>query len=416
MRRGQAAAPKLWRPSTPRGQANSEKPASCKLPLYTLENLCDGAAAPRMEAGKTVNNPTLACISQGQLSLEDANGSQILESPFGRSLRDRAVEIYNRNIWKTQGRGGQSLSRALRTPPEADPGEFRIAITSVTRGRRQGELWYTLETDEISGVFVRDSEGSEKRLFHTADFRARHLDVHPGSGEMALSVSRRNAMENLAVLKADGSDLIEVTDGESIDQAPRWVPAPGRRLVFQSSGMGRDRLGRFALHGPFSVQQLDLDTSAISCLAQSAEFDFVAPRFAADGALYYIRQPHANAPRAANPGAALFQTILLPLRILWGIGLLIDLVIARRTGTPAVLTREDGQQPVRTPATALLMRQTETGWEKAETIAEGVRAFDFAADGSIIYSNGFDVYRKPAGDGSAEKIMAGDNIEVLAAL
>jgi hypothetical protein len=369
-----------------------------------------------MEAGTSVTYPLLACISQGQLSLQGDGGGQILESPFGRSLRERAVQIYNRNAWKTQGRGGQSLSRALRAPTEPDPSEFRIAITSVTRGSHPGELLYTLETDEISGVFARDAEGVETRLFHTADFRARHPDAHPDGAEIALSISHRNGMENLAVLKADGSDLTEVTDGESVDQAPRWAPGPGRRLVFQSSGMARDLQGRLARPGPFAIQQLDLDTGEISCLAQAVDFDFLWPRIAADGTLYYIRRPNRYAPPPVSPWSALQQTVLLPFRILWVIGKLIDLSVERRTGSPLFAAKEAGEQVFKTPPSWVLMRQPAAGPEKAEMIAESARSFDLASDGSVIYSNGFDVYRMPTNGGPAAKILAVENIDFIAAV
>lgn len=360
--------------------------------------------------------PWLACISEGQLSLQSDGGSQILESPFARSLKDRAVQIYNRHAWKTQGRGGQSLSRALRAPTEPDPSQFRIAITSVTRGSHPGELFYTLETDEISGVFARDAEGVEKRLFHTTDFRAHHPDVHPDGAGIALSVSYRNGMANLAVLKTDGSDLTEVTDGESVDQAPRWAPGPGRRLVFQSSGMARDPRRRLSGNGSFAIQQLDLDTGEISCLAQAADFDFLWPRIAGDGTLYYIRRPNNNVAPPVNPWSALQQTVLLPFRILWAIGRLIDLYVERRTGNPIFPAKEAGEQAFKTPPSWVLMRQTTAGPERAETIAEGARAFDLASDGSVIYSNGFDVYRVPAQGGPAAKILTVENIDFLTAL
>ncbi len=364
-----------------------------------------------------MTSPLLACISQGQLSLQGDGGAQILESPFGRSLRDRAVQIYNRNAWKEQGRGGRMLASALHTPAERDPGEFRISITSVTRGNRPGELLYTLETDEISGVFARDAEGQETRLFHTADFRARYLDAHPNGAEIALSVLHRSGMENLAVVKADGSDLVEVTDGESQDQAPRWAPGPGRRLVFQSSGMARDALGRFARFGPFAIQQLDLDTGEIESLAQSAEFDFLWPRIAADQTLYYIRRPNADAPPPpATPWSAFQQTVLVPFQILRVIGRLIALSVERRTGSPLLPAKPAGAPAFQTPASWVLMRQTAAVMEKAEVLAENVRAFDLASDGSVLYSNGFEVYRMPADGGGATKVLSGEPIDCFAAL
>jgi hypothetical protein len=366
-----------------------------------------------------VTDPILACISQGQLALQGDAGEQILESPFGRSLRDRAVQIYNRHAWKTQGPGGQSLSRALRTPTERDPSEFRIAITSVTRGTQPGELLYTLETDEISGMFSRDAEGIEKRLFHTADYRIRDLDAHPDGAEIAACVFLRNGMANLAVLKIDGSDLTEVTDGDSVDQAPRWAPGPGRRLVFQSSGLGRDAVGRFARRGAATIQQLDLETREITCLAQDAGFDFLCPRIAADGSLYYIRRPNlVNAPPPVNPWLALQHTVLLPFRTLWVIGRLIDLFVEHKTGSPlfGTGTKQTGPPGAKIPDASVLMRQPAADPTKAAALARGVRSFDFATDGSVIYSDGSAVYRMPANGGTAAKILAGENIDCIAAL
>ena len=360
-----------------------------------------------------MTNPSLAYISRGQLHVQHDGGGEILESPFGRSLRDRAIQIHNRNAWKLRGRGGQSLSRALRTPEERNPGEFRIAITSVTRGRTPGELLYTLETDEISGVFARDASGFERRLFHTADFRTRHLDAHPDGSEVAVSIYYHTQMANLAVLNTDGSGLTEVTDGESLDEAPRWAPGKGRRLVFQSAGLARDAGSRFAGHGPFAIQQLDLETGDISCLAQDDQFDFLLPRYAADGALYYIRRPNAQVKQPVAPWTALLATAALPFRILWTIGMLIQVFIARPTDRP-MLVKEMAEEPVKTPSSWLLMRQGPHG--AAETIADGVLAYELADDGSVIYSNGVDVYRISATGKPAAKILAGVGIDRIAAL
>ncbi len=361
-----------------------------------------------------MTDPFLAYISSGQLHLQSDGGSEIVESPFGRSLRDRAAEIYNRHLWKSQGRGGQALSRALRAPAERNPTEFRIAITSVTRGHNAGELYYSLETDEISGVFARDAAGVEKRLFHTADFRTSHLDRHSGTSEIALSVNHHALLSNIAVLKADGSDLIEVTDGDSLDTSPRWVSGTGRRVVYQSAGIGRDRAGRLSGHGPFTIQQLDLDTGEVTCLAENADFDFLSPRIAADGSLWYIRKPIIK-PAPANPATALQHTVLLPFRILWGIMKLVEL-IARSSSGGQISAKEPGaEKATRTPSSWLLMRQT-PGTQEGETIARHVMSFDLAADGSVIYSDGCDVYRTGANGQSSAKILEGANVEIVAAL
>jgi hypothetical protein len=54
--------------------------------------------------------------------------------------------------------------------------------------------------------------------------------------------------------------------------------------------------------------------------------------------------------------------------------------------------------------------------EEVETIAESARSFDLAGDGSLVYSNGFDVYRISANGGRAAKILSGPSIDLIAAL
>lgn len=404
-RRGESVRP---------GRATIRTFGTASKPCEPSITCARGWLFPRMEPANSVPHPLLAYISCGRLHLESEDGGEILESAFGCSLRDRTIQIHNRNAWKLQGRGGQSLSRALHMPPEREPGSFRIAISSVSRGLNPGELLYTLETDEISGVFFRDSAGVERRLFHTADFRARHVDPHPDGGEVALSTFHADGTANLAVLRTDGSGLTEVTDGDSVDQAPRWVPGPGRRLVFQSAGVARDSGARLSGYGPSAVQQLDLDTGAISCLAQDANFDFLWPRIGSDGTLYYIRRPSANAPKQVDPWAALHQTVLLPFRILWVIARFVEVFIDRRTGQPLSTGKGISEKAIQTPSSWLLMRQK--AGEEVETIAESARSFDLAGDGSLVYSNGFDVYRISANGGRAAKILSGPSIDLIAAL
>jgi hypothetical protein len=74
-----------------------------------------------------------AYLAHGRLHPLGDGGSRVVESEFGRSLRERAIQIYNRNAWKTQGSGAQFMRGMLWPSRGGDPENYRIAITSATR-------------------------------------------------------------------------------------------------------------------------------------------------------------------------------------------------------------------------------------------------------------------------------------------
>lgn len=387
--------------------------------------------------------PQLAYLSQGKLHWQNNGSSQEWESRFGRSLRDRAAQIHNRHAWKMQGTSAQFMRGMLWSGMEHDPAAFRIAMTSVTRGRAPGELLYSLETNEISGVFALDSTGAEQRLFHTADFRIRHLAMHPDGDTIAATICHSDLAANLALLNADGSDLHEVSEGDSIDLAPRWVPGAQRRLVFQSAGLGRDAAGRLSGASPFAVQQLDLDSGEIATLAEDPEADLLGPQQSTDGSLYYIRRPRPNPRAPLDPLGIVKDTVLFPFRLSFAIFQFFNFFSMRYSGRPLATSRGAAQRgpdlrqmmvwgnvidadraarenrdgdpdaPALVPSTWQLVRQTPQG---KQVLAKGVLSFDVASDGSILYSNGSSVHRLPADNARPERILVGSMIEQIAAV
>lgn len=385
----------------------------------------------------------LAYLSQGKLHWQSNGSSRELESRFGRSLRDRAAQIHNRHAWKMQGSGAQFMRGMLWSGMEHDPAAFRIAMTSVTRGRAPGDLLYSLETDEISGVFAVDSAGAEQRLFHTADFRIRHLAMHPDGDLIAASIAHSDFISNLAVLNADGSDLREISEGDSLDLAPRWVPGVGRRLVFQSAGLGRDAAGRYSGTSPFAVQQLDLESGEITPLAEDPEADLLGPQQTADGTLYYIRRPRPNPRAPLDPFGIVKDTVLFPFRLSFAVFQFFNFFSMRYTGRPLSASRGAAQRtpdlrrmmvwgnvidadraarenregdpdaPALVPSTWQLVRQSAAG---KQVLAKGVLSFDVAPDGSILYSNGSAVHRLDPGAAHPERLLVGTMIEQVAVL
>ena len=388
--------------------------------------------------------PSLAYLSQGKLHLWCGGATKAVDSEFGRSLRDRAAQIRNRNAWKTQGHGAQFMRGALWGAQPGDPAEFRISITSVARGRNPGELLYSLETDSISGIFAVDAAGVEQRLFHTNDFRVRHVALHPDGASIAASIVHNDFTANIAVLHVEGPEFFEASEGDSLDLAPRWAPGPGRKLVFQSAGVGRDAGGRVLGLGPFSVEQIDLDSGEMECLAEEPDRDLLGPQKAGDGATYYIRRPYAGGRRQASPLGALLDTVLLPFRLVRAVFQYFNFFSMRYTGKPLATSQGAAQReadlkqmmvwgnlidaaraaredrlgdpdaPSLVPPSWQLVRREAGG--ATEVIAKSVLSFDIAQDGSVLYTNGSAIHRIGPGSGAGERIAVGKMIEQVAAL
>jgi len=388
-----------------------------------------------------------AYLSQGQLHLK--LGDQPLrpvDSRFGESVRQRAAQIQNRNAWKTQGTGAKFMSGGALwgRGAEPDPLEMRIAVTGISSGCRNGELFYSLATDDIGGVFLlRDRATDELRLLHTADFRVRRLAAGPGQNSVACVLQRKQQNPCIAVMRSDGTDLREVTQGDAIDDAPHWVPGATREIVFQSAAIGRNQAGFAVTQAPFAIHKLDLEAGTVTTLAEDPKFDLLTPQLGADGSLYYIRRPYRDPNQPPGVWRAGLDLVLLPFRLLFAIFQFLNFFTVRYTGNTLTTTgsarqkhadirkmmmwgnlldadkaadrAEDGT-PALVPKTWELVRRAGTGnTAKEEVVAKGVLSFDLYADGSVLYSNGSGIYRVDK-DNPVERLAKDALIEQVVAI
>ena len=387
--------------------------------------------------------PHVAFLTQGKLHrCTEGGGSAAVETKFGASLRERATQIQRRHAWKTEGRGARFMT-GMWQAPAGDPAAFRMAITSVCRGPAAGDLFYALETDEVAGIFRVAPDGEEMRLFHTADYRLRHLALSGDGAHLAASVTHRNYLSNIAVLELAGSGLQEVTEGDSFDLAPRWIPGAGRRLVYQSAGIGRDQNGVVAALGPFAVEQLDLESGALETLASDPKCDFLGPVLDQDGTLYAIRRPWEDGRRKLSPLAAVKDTLLFPFRLAGAFLDYFNVFSMMYSGKPLVSQQGGMAKPpdlkqmmiwgnVVNAQRAMQEKAGEAdapslvpgSWELVrrrpaqdfEVLAKGVLSFDRADDGALLYSNGSAIYRLEPGAAKGVRIHKAQWIEHVAAL
>jgi hypothetical protein len=385
-----------------------------------------------------MSEPSVAYLSQRKLHVRSNGVTRILESEFERTVRDRAASIERRHAWKGQGRGAMFMGGAWGGQPQP-PAEVPVLLTGLTAGK-EGSLLYSMESDAVSGLFLVDASGVETRLFHTADFRIRHASLHADGATVAASAMHKDSVRaSIVVVPVHGTDLTEVTEGDSFDQFPRWVPGPGKRLVFQSAGVGRDAAGRFAGLGPCTVQTLNLDTGDLDETAAEDGCDLLQPRMSADGTLYCIRKPYESGIPKPSLLGSLRDTALFPFRMARAVFQYFNIFSMMYTGKPLVTNKGAAQRRIDprllfihgnlahaqlaqasgeeeaglAPSSWELVRRRAGG--RMDVIAARVLTYDLEPGGGVLYSDGAAIHRIDP-SGHTNRILKAGQIEQLIAL
>ncbi len=378
----------------------------------------------------------LAYLSQGRLFFKGPDAApRLIQSRFGQQVIDRSLEISQKRAWKA-GNAGGGMPGALWGSQSAGSDTEVVTFTGAALGAQQ--LFYLLQTSALCGLFRIDpASGEEQRLFTDTGKRGSDLALHPGGAELALSLQHQNGTSNVAVVQADGSGLQTVTEGDSRDECPTWVPGEGRRLVFQSAGVARTPEGFAAGLGPASIEELDLDSGAMSTLLQAEKFDLLAPRIAEDGALLFIRRPFEGpGARRLTLGTFLLDIVLFPYRLLRALLGFLNVFSMMFTQKPLTMAggperkgsesgplflrgrRIEAEKKLRdlrsgdpdvaglVPANWELIRRDTSGQESV--LARHVLAFDLPPTGGVIYSNGRAIYALDAAGKS--ELVARDRV------
>ncbi len=385
-----------------------------------------------------------AYLAQGKLHLEIGDAPvRPIDSQFGNSVRQRAQEMHQRHSWKTQGRGAQFMRGGVLWGAQGqEPGTMPIRISGLSVGCREGELLYSLDTPEIAGLFVvKDSGSHEQRLFHTADYRVGHLAALREGNRIACTFTHRGGTSSIAIMNDEGAEMAEVTQGDTIDMAPSWVPGTQHELVFQSAGLARNSAGQMVGRCAFAVQRLNLNSGELTTVAEKENADLLGPRMAQDGSLYYIRRPYRGPNAKVSIGQAALDFVLFPFRLLFALFQYLNFFTMSYTGktltnASGAAQREadvrrmmvwgnliDAQKsqghrgedgtPSLVPKNWELVRQTADG--SSDVVARGVLSFDLCDDGGVLYSNGGAVYRLNP-NGKTERLAKDSLIEQVVAL
>ena len=374
-------------------------------------------------------NPTIAYLAQGRIRVKKgAEPPRTIDSAFGNSIREKAVRSQQKNSWKAGGNDGSPFSGAVLWGKAAMSQDIPLAITSICGSQQTGGLVYSLESGSLCALLeVRESGEDERRLWNDNHTQIRHVSVCPATGDMVFSVIHQNGTANIGVKMHGQGGFKELTEGDSFDTAPRWLPGEARKIVFQSAGVGRNDRGHFWKLGPFNIQQLDAEQGEMTTLLEDSGYDYLAPHALADGRLFYIRRPYAEHERL-HPLRVLKDIVLFPFRLLYAIFQFLNFFSAMFTGRK--LTSASGPKAHDLHLKQMMIwgnlvharpaadAQDEAAdlvpksWElrcraadgKTTTLAAGVLAYDTQEDGTVIYTNGNAIFLlRP--DGQKQRLL-----------
>ncbi len=383
-----------------------------------------------------------AWLARNQLHVKTERGVDTLRSEFAENARRKAADSVQRNAWKTQNSGALFMGMGQRDAA-ALAHEVPAFMTGVSAAPGNS-LLYSLELSEVAGVFETTRDGKdEKRLFHGNVGGLRDLTRHPQAAVCAATVSNLKAgTSHVALVGLDGEGVNVLTEGDTVERHPRWVPGQPSTVVFESAGVGRSPDGLFAGLGPSSVQSLDVKSGELKTLAELPDFDLCQPRVDAKGALYFVRRPWRAADAGPSLGQWLLGILLLPVRVVMAVFGWFNFFSMMYTGKPLLgggnaRSREadlrrmmlwgnmaqarqgalsqaqaDELKAVRAPNDWVLCRRVDG---KDEELLKGVATWDLSSDGSILFSDGVDIsVRRP--DGKTEKLHSDSAVQALVAL
>ena len=372
-------------------------------------------------------------IAQGRIFLKEPNQpAKPIESIFAQNMVDRAQQIRQRNAWKAQGFGARFMSGGM--PWNSDPGddqaETPVVINAVSRGTHDGEILYSLASGEIGGLFSIECTGqNERRILHTADFRISELNASAAEGKIAC-VIRTKIGSHIAVMRSDGGELSDVTQGDALDASPVWTPGTPHELIFQSAGIARNAAGAAVGVSASQIMKVNIESGDTEVLLGDEQHDYLDPKIDAAGNLYCVRKPHESLTPTFNPFRAIWDLVLLPVRLLFAVFQFMNFFTMRYTGKTLVSSGNMRQRQM-DPRQMLIMDnvahargasalfapnrkdwKVSRSWtlmKKApngglENIATGVLTFDLCDDGSLLYTNGSRIFTRTL-DGQTQEVL-----------
>lgn len=388
---------------------------------------------------------SIAYLAQGRLYLHHPEKPlKEIESDFGKQLQARRLQIQRKQAMKDRGLRSMTQSpQMLKQLEENAEAVTPVAITSLC-ALPNDELLYSLESEDMGGLFRFELDSDrENRLFHNTDFRVSYLDFDPTQNLIACTKAYNTGSINLATLKPDAVRPTDITEGDSLDLAPKWTGKGA--LVYQSAGISRSAEGYVVGRAPFTIEKFDPALQQITTLAEDPKSDLLGPQMDSAGRLYYIRRPYKARKGSFNLLQALKEILFIPFRLVLAIIGFFNMFSTLFTGKPLITAdtkekvetpsqfkvwgealspenmnkkhQQDADDPALVPKSWELVRQGMQG--TPEVLATSVLSYDLATDGAVVYTNGSGIYKieaeqkenDPQGNPKAKRVTVGKLVE-----
>ncbi len=350
-------------------------------------------------------NMTIIYSSENKIFAYDETERSLTEIPCEKinKYRETVRNIQQRKEWKTTGTGANFMGMA--TADMIDPDEMPVKITGLDLCGE--ELVYGVNIEAVGSIYHRSldpADTAEGLVRASNDFLFGSFDIK--DEKLAVCIGG-----HISVMDMNGR-YDEYTDGDTVEENPCWA-AKKNGIYFSTAGYSVDH----SAVSPRSVAYLDLDRKSLTEVVSDENYDCLHPREAADGSLYYIRQPYGG--EKPKGGVTFRDVIMFPYRIVKGIfgflnyfatifggeslknggvsngakskqrsqkDLIIEGNVINAEKLDKINEAKADEQVGIMPASRVLIRRTADGSE--EIIKKGVLDYILDGDGNVIVSNG----------------------------
>ena len=387
--------------------------------------------------------PLIALIADGRLIITALDGSsKTHECQFAADILRRQQQSSEKNSWmrgdQNGGNGGMfSSSTIWGKRGTSSPGESaRPMIIAIEGGDRTDSMVYALWTGMVGAFLDYDfNEKYERRVFHRENFQVSHLDRNPLDGRLICRVGDQQGAR-IALLDSDGRNSRLVTEGDSLDGAPSWIPGSTDSILYHSAGLSRTANGQVMGLGPHAIHRLNFSSHDLETLLEGPDHDYLAPQMDARGVLHCLRRDYEGSG-GTQPSiwTTVKDALLFPFRlfrVLVDFFQILSQLVSRKPLVTAGQQKLEGPKPMQlwihgrlidrekagksnspddalAPADWVLVRREPDGRETV--LAKHALAYDIGKNGDIIWSDGRNLHHLKAG--TSKKILTKPLIDTV---